>query len=337
MINKKKIVFSTPMASIKYRFNPETISYEKIMYPFRKKLISLLSYFFSILIFSGVFLHILDSRIDSPRARKLISQKQEIEIKLHLMENEVTRIDEIISEIQYNDDHIYRTYFEVAPIPASLRDAGFGGTTGLDIFQDSRFYYQLTRINHELDKISKKLVVQSKSFDEVLEMASTKEKRLAARPAIQPVSIKELTHFGSSFGVRMHPILKVRKMHEGIDLTAPRGTNIFATADGVVLQAEKTNSGYGNKIIIDHGFGYRTLYGHCYKMFVTAGQTVKRGDVIGTVGSTGLSVSPHLHYEVHVNGRPVNPIYYYANNLSAEEYDYMISMLSSADPGFDIN
>jgi murein DD-endopeptidase MepM/ murein hydrolase activator NlpD len=168
-------------------------------------------------------------------------------------------------------------------------------------------------------------------------MAKTKEKRLAAKPAIQPISIKELTRFGSSFGMRVHPILQKMKMHEGIDLTAPRGTKIFATADGVVLQAGYTDGGYGNKIIIDHGFGYRTLYGHCYKINVKPGQKVKRGDVIGLVGSTGLSTCPHLHYEVHVNGKKVNPINYYANDLSGEEYDKMIELLSKADPSFDIN
>ena len=325
------------MTNPKYKFNPETLCYEKIVYPFQKKLISLLPYFFSIILFSSFFLYILDTKIESPRVRKLSGQKKDIEMKLHLMENEVGRMEQIIGNIQYNDDHIYRTYFEVSPLPFSLRDAGFGGTSVSGIFRESPFSQKLTSINHELDKISKKLVVQSRSFDEIVEMANTKEKRLAARPAIQPISINELTRFGSSFGMRFHPILKIRKMHEGIDLTAPRGTKIFATADGVVLQAERTTGGYGNKILIDHGFGYATLYGHCHELFVEPGQTVKRGDVIGTVGSTGLSVSPHLHYEVHVNGRPVNPLNYYANDLSAEEFDHMIDLLSDADPGFDIN
>jgi murein DD-endopeptidase MepM/ murein hydrolase activator NlpD len=189
----------------------------------------------------------------------------------------------------------------------------------------------------DLDVISKQIVIQAKSYEEVIEMAKTKEKRLAARPAIQPVSIKELTRFGSAFGIRLHPILKIIKMHEGIDLTAPQGTPIFATADGVVLEAGPSGNGYGNKILIDHGFGYKTVYGHCHKIKVEIGQSVKRGDVIGTVGSTGLSTRPHLHYEVIVNGKKVNPINYYANDVSAEEYEKMIEMLSNADPSFDIN
>ncbi len=325
------------MTPEKYRFNPETINFEPIRYSFGKKLISLIPFFFSILLFTFLFLFILDNRMDSPKVKRMLSQQNEIDIKLLLLEKELERMDQVLKDIQNNDDHIYRTYFEVSPLNKSLREAGFGGNTLPDVFGENVFSGKLSMINQKLDMISKKLVVQSKSFDQVVEMAKSKELRIAARPAIQPVSLKELTRFGSAFGMRLHPIHKKRKMHEGIDLTAPRGTKIFATADGLVIQAGYTRGGYGNKIIIDHGFGYRTLYGHCYKIQVKPGQKVKRGDVIATVGSTGLSVSPHLHYEVHVNGRKVNPIHYYANDLSPEEFDHMIDLLSSADPSFDIN
>ncbi len=180
-------------------------------------------------------------------------------------------------------------------------------------------------------------MVQSTSFDEVIEMARTKEGRLAARPAIQPISQKDLTRFGSSFGMRYHPILKVVRPHTGIDLSAPQGTPIYATADGKVLEAGYSAGGFGKKVLVDHGFGYRTLYGHCSEVLVNPGQLVKRGEVIAKVGNTGLSKAPHLHYEVHINGRPVDPVNYYANNLSPEEYDQMIGLLSQADPSFDIN
>jgi murein DD-endopeptidase MepM/ murein hydrolase activator NlpD len=183
----------------------------------------------------------------------------------------------------------------------------------------------------------KKSVVQTRSFDEVMEMVKNKEKRLAARPTIQPIRINDLIRFGSSFGLRLHPITQQYKMHEGIDLTAARGTKVFATADGVATQAEFSGGGYGNKIVLDHGYGYETLYGHLYKILIKPGQQVKRGDVIGLVGNTGLSTCPHLHYEVHVNGRKVNPINYYTSDLSAAEYDRVVGLLSDADPGFDIN
>ncbi|MFW5820485.1 MAG: M23 family metallopeptidase [Bacteroidota bacterium] len=325
------------MISTKYRFNPEKLSYEKIHYPFRKKLLSLLPFFLSVAVFTSLFLYLLDHKMESPHVRNLLSERREIEMKMAMLEKDIQRANHTLSSMEYKDDHIYRTYFEVPPLSTSLRTAGYGGNSERYSFGEMNHYNKFPVINGELDKMARKLVVQSKSFDEVIELASTKEKRLAARPAIQPISIKDLTRFGSAFGIRLHPILKLRKMHEGIDLTAPRGTKIFATADGVVLQAGRTTGGYGNKILIDHGFGYRTLYGHCYKILVKCGQKVKRGDVIGTVGSTGLSVSPHLHYEVHVNGRAVNPIHYYANDLTEQEFEYMIKLLSKADPGFDIN
>lgn len=273
---------------------------------------------------------------ESPKIKSLNQEQSRTLLKLRVMKTELLKFEEILSDIEYNDDHVYRTYFEVDPLPPSLRDAGSGGNTE-EKFSNARFSPIITSIDNRLDLLAKKLVVQSRSYDDVVEMAVTKEKRLAARPAIQPVSIKELTHFGSPFGFRLHPILHVFRVHAGIDLTCPRGTNIFVTADGIVRQAGYTSGGYGNKILVDHGYGYITLYGHCDKIFVKQGDRVKRGDIIGSVGSSGLSLAPHLHYEVHVNGKAVNPINYYANDLTAEEYDKMIRLYSNSDPSFDIN
>ena len=218
-----------------------------------------------------------------------------------------------------------------------MRNAGVGGDNNFAWLSQHKYSDLLKETYRNVGQIERKLVMQSTSFDEVIDLAWTKEERMAARPAIQPVSMKDLTRFGSSFGMRYHPILKVVRPHEGIDLTAPKGTPIYATADGKVVQAGFRTGGFGKKILIDHGFGYRTLYGHCDRVMVTPGQMVKRGEVIGRVGSTGLSKSPHLHYEVHVNGRPVDPVNYYASDLSDAEYDRMIGMLSEADPSFDIN
>ena len=336
MIKKIYFVIFTSM-STKLIFNPQKLQFEKLKYSPKQKIFRLLSFLFVTLFFTGSFYYMLDYKIESPNARNLIAEQNNLLFQLKLMNNDIQYMGKILDDLEYNDDHSFRTYFEVNPLSASLREAGFGGVDNFDLYKNSTYAHLLSDIDKNLDKVSKKLVVQSRSYDDLLEMARTKEKRLLARPAIQPISIKHLRRFGSAFGMRMHPILKLWKMHEGIDLTAPRGTPIFATADGVVLQASPTTGGYGNKILIDHGFGYRTLYGHCYKLHVKRGQRVKRGDVIGTVGSTGLSTTPHLHYEVHVNGRKVNPINYYANDLSAEEYDHMIDLLSKADPSFDIN
>ena len=188
-----------------------------------------------------------------------------------------------------------------------------------------------------MDQVERKVVVQSASYDQVIKMAENKEEVMAARPAIQPISMKDLVRYGSSFGMRLHPILNIVRPHEGVDLSAPRGTPICATADGKVLQAGYRAGGFGKKVLLDHGFGYESLYGHCSEILVEPGQEVKRGEVIALVGSTGLSKAPHLHYEVHLNGRAVDPVNYYASDLSAGEYDRMIDMLSKADPSFDIN
>jgi len=323
--------------AIKYKFNPQNLSFEELNLSPREKVMRVFSFFLMTALFISFFYFLFDYKIESPKVGRMISDQENLVLQLKIMNNDIQYMDERMEDMRYNDDHIYRTYFEVSPLSASLREAGFGGANKYDFYKNSKYPILLTEIDRNLDKVSRKLVVQSKSYDDVLFMARTKEKRLNARPAIQPISIKKLVRFGSAFGMRMHPILKLWKMHEGIDLTAPRGTPIFATADGVVLQASPTTGGYGNKILIDHGFGYRTLYGHCCKINVEKGQKVKRGDIIGTVGSTGLSTTPHLHYEVHIHGKKVNPINYYANDLSADEYDRMIELLSQADPSFDIN
>jgi len=324
------------MASGKYKFNTETLLFEKVKYSFRQRFFRVLPFLTVTLLFAAAILFFGYDYIESPKINRLTQEQAQIVFKLRVMKSELLGFEKALADVEYNDDHIYRTYFEVDPLPSSLRDAGSGGNNE-DVFSDTRYKTIISSLDDRLDLLAKKLVVQSRSYDEVVEMAVNKEKRLAARPAIQPVSIKELTRFGSAFGFRLHPILHVFRMHAGIDLTCPRGTNIFVTADGVVLEAGYTSGGYGNRIIVDHGYGYRTLYGHCEKIMVKKGDIVKRGDIIGAVGSTGLSAAPHLHYEVHVNGNPVNPINYYANDLSAEEYDKMIGLYANSDPNFDIN
>ena len=219
----------------------------------------------------------------------------------------------------------------------AIRSVGVGGSQKYSWLQPQKYANLLEETYLNIDQIERKLVMQSTSFDEVIDLAWTKEEWMAARPAIQPIGMKDLVRIGSSFGTRMHPILNVVRPHEGIDLTAARGTNIYATADGTVIQAGYRAGGFGKKVLIDHGHGFETIYGHCDEVLVEPGQEVKRGEVIARVGSTGLSKSPHLHYEVHVNGRPVDPINYYANDLSAKEFEHMIDMLSNADPSFDIN
>lgn len=321
----------------KFQFNPETLSYQRVQPTGRQKLFRFITFTGLTLLIGSGLLVLRDRHLQSPRSDRLTLEQLNVTYKLELLNQDIFHYENLLHQVALNDDNIYRVYFEVEPWPATYRNAGVGGSNRYNYLRQQKHADLLIETNRNIDQIERKLVVQSTSFDQVILMAANKEERLAARPAIQPISSRDLTRFGSSFGMRFHPILKVVRPHEGIDLTAPRGTNIYATADGEVIQAGYRAGGFGRKILIDHGYGYRTLYGHCDKVLVEAGQTVKRGEVIGKVGSTGLSKSPHLHYEVHINGRPVDPINYYANDLSEEEYERMIEMLSEADPSFDIN
>ncbi len=321
----------------KFYFNPETLEYRKVEISAKQKFFNFLRFSTVVILFLAVAFYVSSEFLQSPKFKRLVGTQQQIAYEIELLNRNIVEYDKILEDIEYNDDHLYRVYFEVDPVPSTLRDAGTGGNNKYINLFDKPYSDLLVPTFKNLDNISRKLVIQSKSFDDVIEMASNKEKILAARPAIQPISFADLTRFGSSFGMRFHPILKKVRPHNGIDLTAPKGSNIYASADGKVLQAAYTTGGFGKKILVDHGFGYKTLYGHCSNLLVKKGDDVKRGDVIGLVGNTGLSKGSHLHYEVWVNNRPVNPINYYANDLSADEYEKMINLLSNADPSFDIN
>ncbi len=321
----------------KFYLNPNTLQYEKIENSGKELFFRFLKFSFLVLVTGMIIFKITEDVVQRPKLKKLIAERERLSYELELLNRSTVNYASILERIAYNDDHLYRVFFEVEPVPSTKREAGTGGSQRYRELMNKPESDLLIAAYSNLDKISRQLVVQSKSFDDVIEFARTKEQRMAAKPSIQPVSLSDLVRFGSAFGMRMHPILKTIRPHNGIDLTAPAGTNIYATADGVVLQARYTTGGYGKKILIDHGFGYKTLYGHCEKILVKPGQKVKRGEVIGLVGNTGLSVRPHLHYEVWINNKAVDPINYYANDLSPEEYDKMISLLSTIDPSFDIN
>ena len=319
----------------RFRFNPETLSYQKIELTHRQKVLRFLAFLGLALTISAALLLFRDRFLRSPRSENLQARQQEITYELNLMNQDLDVFEDRLAQVAFKDDHIYRVYFEVNPW--SIRSVGVGGSPRYDWLRQFKYEGLLSRTYSKLEQVERTLVMQSTSFDQVIDLVWSKEEWMAARPAIQPISMKDLVRYGSSFGMRMHPILNLVRPHEGIDLTAPRGTNIYATADGMVIEAGYRAGGFGKKVLIDHGYGYHTLYGHCSEVLVEPGQKVKRGEVIAKVGSTGLSKSPHLHYEVHVNGRPVDPVDYYANDLSANEFERMIALLSNADPSFDIN
>lgn len=326
------------MAKRNYRFNPETLSYERIGLNFKRILARFLTYLSSSLAFAFLISFIILTYFETPKMKSLKSENQRLLTQYELMEKDLETIEKVMTEIQQRDDNIYRVIFESEPIPSTIRKAGFGGANKFANLENLDNAELVIRTATKLDILAKEVLVQSKSYNEVMELALNKEKLLASIPAIQPVSNKDLKRTASGWGYRIHPIYKIRKFHEGMDFTAPTGTEVYATGDGKVSVAKgnkRSKIGFGLEIKIDHGFGYETLYGHLDGFKVKEGQTVKRGDLIGYVGNTGGSTAPHLHYEIHKNGKPVNPEYYYFKDLTPQEYEKMVAISSNMGQSFD--
>ncbi|MBN1187401.1 MAG: M23 family metallopeptidase [Bacteroidales bacterium] len=323
------------MARQKYKYNPETLSYIKVEHSIWDKIIRgtiILSLFF----ISSVLLSFVVSYVyDSPRERAERQEYKRMKAQYQVLDKKFEAAENLLYDIQQRDNNIYRTIFGVDPIPQSIREAGFGGTNKYKELEGMKNSELIINTTQRLDKLMVKLNVQSNSYEEIDRLAQKKEEMLDCIPAIQPISNKDLTRACSGWGYRIHPVYKIRKFHYGQDFTAPTGTEIYATGAGVVELLDSSSRGYGMKIVINHGFGYKTLYGHCSAFSVKIGQKVKRGDLIGLVGSTGLSTAPHVHYEVHKNGKRVNPINYYFNDLTPEEYDRMIEISANSGKTFD--
>ncbi len=323
------------MAKIKYKYNPKTLNYEKIQLTLKDRLKSLAVYLLVGLFFAGIIIAFAYTFIDSPKELSLKRENEKLKQQYALLNKDMAHMERVLADIERRDDNIYRVIFEAEPISDGVRQSGVGGVnryTHLKGFSNSELLIETTQ---RLDKIAKRMYIQSKSFDDVIEMARNKEALLAAIPAIQPVANKDLKRLASGYGYRIDPIYKVRKMHWGMDFSAPVGTDIFATGDGRIQKVVQARGGYGKHVVIDHGFGYQTLYAHMSQIDVKRGQKVKRGDVIGKVGNTGKSSGPHLHYEVIKDGQKVNPANFYFNDLTPEQYDLMIEISSNANQSFD--
>jgi hypothetical protein len=323
------------MGRAKYQFDKRTLTYRKVTLSVKQILLRALVYFASAAVFSAIVLVFFTSFFDSPKEKQLRREIDQLELQYKVLNDRMHQVDQVMAELQEKDDNIYRVIFEAEPIPKSIRDAGFGGVNRYRHLEGFGNAELVVETSQHLDKLVKKLVVQSRSFDEVIALAKNKTQMLASIPAIQPVANDKLTRVASGFNYRIHPIYKIKHFHTGIDFAAPRGTDIFATGDGVVKVVDRESRGYGFHVVIDHGFGYETLYGHMSKFNVRPGQKVKRGDVIGYVGSTGTSTAPHLHYEVIKNGEKINPINFFFNDLTPEEYDKVIEISSQSNQSFD--
>ncbi|MEX2596491.1 MAG: M23 family metallopeptidase [Salibacteraceae bacterium] len=324
------------MAKVRYQYNESTLSYEKVKTTPWKRFLNILWFSMASFLF-GLGIYIIFNLVyDSPKERQLISEKEDLLIQYELLNQKLDQMGVILADLQNRDDNIYRTVFEAEPIPDNLRKAGIGGVNRYKSLEKFKGEADMViAATKKLDRLAKQLYIQSKSFDEIYAMAKQKEVMLASIPAIQPVSNKDLTRMASGYGMRIDPHYKTPAFHEGMDFTAPTGTPIYATGNGVVTRADKNARGYGNHVRIDHGFGYLTLYAHMSKVAVEPDQKVSRGEIIGYVGNTGKSSGPHLHYEVQKNGRAVNPINFYFSDLSPEEYDLMIQLSSQENQSFD--
>ena len=309
-----------------YRYNPHTLSYEKVIVEVRDKVKKISFTVLFGLLLGVLFLVIGFQVIDSPKEKALKREIRQYKRQLADLNRRVSRNEEVLADLQIRDDNIYRTIFEVEPVSEKMRGKDFVEPELNARFEDFDCSTELIKTTRKVDELSKRLYVQSLSLDEIYEMARNKKERLASMPAIMPIA-KQQCQIVSGFGMRYHPILHTMRMHTGIDMTARKGTAVYATGDGVVKAAGKGvegMSGYGLVIEIDHGFGFRTLYAHLASATVRPGHKVKRGEKIGTVGSSGLSQGSHLHYEVLQNDKQVHPVYYFFNDLTPDEYEKVI-------------
>jgi murein DD-endopeptidase MepM/ murein hydrolase activator NlpD len=323
------------MKPTRYKFNPDSVSFDKIRLGITALLLRFLAYFIGSLIFALIYWIIFASFFDSPKEKALKREVEQMTIQYDLIHREMANVESVLEDLQKTDDNLYRTIFEAEPIPATLREGGIGGVNRYEALEGYSNSNLVIETANRLDKIRKKVYVQSKSFDDLIRLARNKEDMLKSVPAIIPISNKDLTRTASGFGWRIHPYYKISKFHYGMDFTAPAGTDVYATGNGTIVDLSSSQRGLGKHIIIDHGFGYTSIYAHLSNFNVRVGQKVQRGDIIGFVGSTGMSVANHLHYEIKLNGVNVDPVNYYFEDLSSAEYVKMIEIASKTGQSFD--
>ena len=325
------------MAKVKYYYDSENLAYRKIITKTRKKIGVVFLFLMAAGLFGFLsFVILLNTPyFETPKNRLQAREIENLKLRYAILNKKMDEVEDVIELIEDRDNNLYRVYFNAAEIPEGDRKSGFKDANrykDLEGYDNSQLVMNTTK---RIDILRKELAIQSKSLDDILKMAKDKDKLLAAIPAIQPVRNENLKSMVSGFGYRTDPFTKARKMHEGMDFTAKIGTPIYATGDGIVARADNSVSGFGNHIVIRHGFGYETLYGHLSKYKCRAGQRINRGDVIGYVGSTGRSEGPHLHYEVHKNGKVVNPLNFYYGNISAVEYVAIARLANQENQSFD--
>lgn len=323
------------MKKIKYYYNTHTLRYEKLETPLRVRLLQLFGFIAASIVTGMIVFAIAFRYIDSPKEKLLRQQNDDLRQSYSIMQERLKQLELQMDELANRDNSVYRSIFEADPIPDSARIREMEKRKEVQLIQAMGSTELVENMTDQLNRLALRMAYQQKSFDDITKMVKNKEELLASIPAIQPISNKDLTRIASGFGYRIDPIYKDRRAHMGMDFTAPRGTPIYATANGVVKDAGFNTGGFGNRVVINHGNSYETLYGHMYRIKARVGQRVKRGEVIGYVGNTGKSSGPHCHYEVHRYGTPVNPIYYFYNDLTPAQFDRLLKIAASSGQSMD--
>lgn len=323
------------MKKIKYYYNTNTLRYEKLETPLRIKILRIFGFLAAAFV-TAMFISFIAFRfVGSPNEKLLGIQNEQLKDKFRDLNETVKTLEGQMSELEKRDNTVYRAIFEANPIPDSARAKELEEKIELSTIENMGDKELLVSIINTLNNLSSRIKVEKASYTEIDKLVNNKELLLSHTPAIQPVSNKDLSRLASGFGRRIDPIYKTVKMHAGLDFAAPQGTPIYATADGTVTTAGNTNNGYGNHVVINHGYGYETLFGHMVRVKARVGQAVKRGEVIGWVGSTGKSTGPHCHYEVHKNGQKVNPVYFFYNDLSPDQFDRLLKQAAASNQSLD--
>ena len=322
------------MPNIYYKFDPVTETYERVNLTAKERVLIVVRHLLTgTAIGVGLFC-ILAYFVELPKHKIMRNENNRLTTQYQVLSKQLELVSDVLDDIQERDNNLYRVIFQAEPIPLSIRKAGYGGTNRYEELMSLSDAKLVVSTSQNIDILSKQLYIQSKSFDEIVALLGKNEERLLCLPAIQPVSNKDLKSTSSGFGMRIDPVYKTPKFHAGMDFAAPTGTDIYVTGNGIVSYSG-WKQGYGNTVIVNHGYGYETLYAHMNETLVSEGRRVKRGEVIGLVGNTGKSVGPHLHYEVRYRGNPQNPQNYYYLDLTPEEYDKMIQISANAGQMFD--
>ena len=323
------------MKKIKYYYNTHTLRYEKLETPLRVKLLRVFGFIAAALVTAAIISYFAFQFVGSPQEKLLHRRNAYLQDKYEDLKDSVISIQQQMRELEKRDNDVYRAIFEASPIPDSVRAKMIELKQEVEFVESLRDNALVKSINNSLNNLSSRIRIQRASYKEVNELLKTKENILAHTPAIQPLANKDLERIASGYGYRIDPIYKTTKMHAGLDFTAPSGTPIYATADGTVQLAGNVGNGFGTHVVINHGYGYETLYGHMSRVKARPGQRVKRGEVIGYVGSTGKSTGPHCHYEVHLRGNKVDPVYYFFNDLNPDQFDRLVKKAAASNQSLD--